>query len=401
MCAVGFALDFAAMAAMTAVPFFVFNQLGGGAQMSGLFGASQGALYTIVCLASASVVQRSRNGLDWAIGGMAGFGILVFAGAFFRSPVASGALFAAGIASLGFVWPALHSWVGAHPDPHIRARRMSWFNISWSFGFALSPLVAGPLYDVDYRFPFVLVLGLVMAIIALVRSVPHERDVHTADEAPEDVDAARIEHSEQFIPMSIAGLTVATALGSITRTIFPKRIDELVTAGQLRLLGEASPLPALTHASATKYSWLAFGLSVASACTFLILGRTKRWQHNAGLALGLQSLAALSFWFLGSTRSLCVMLLCFVTVGANIGLAFFSSLFYCVANPDHKHRRAAINEGAVGTGGLVGSLVLGYLVERFGHAAPYQCIPVTVALAVVVQLALLRAGRSRRPRSGT
>jgi predicted MFS family arabinose efflux permease len=151
----------------------------------------------------------------------------------------------------------------------------------------------------------------------------------------------------------------------------------------------------LTYASATKYSWLAFAPSFATALTFVALGRTKRWQHSFVIPVITQVLAAMSFWTLGHTRSLLMMLACFVAVGVNVGLAFFSSIFYCVSNPAHKHRRASINEGAVGFGGLVGNLVFGFLVARYGHATPYHLTPIIVTAAILLQALFIFHGRRR------
>ena len=90
-----------------------------------------------------------------------------------------------------------------------------------------------------------------------------------------------------------------------------------------------------------------------------------------------------------------VMAFCFTVVGANHGLAFFSSAYYSLANPAHKHRRASINEGAVGLGGFAGSMIFGYVVGHYAFALPFYWTPVFVGLALGVQAWLLHYGRVR------
>jgi MFS family permease len=237
--AVAFAVDFATMAAMISVPFFVFRQLGGGAAMSGSFGAAQGAFYTIVCLASAGMVQRAKNGLNWAIAGLIGLAVFISLASAFRSPLICGTLFAAGIGSVSLVWPALLSWVGAHPDPHERTRRLSFFNFSWSFGYAIGPLFAGPLCDLDYRLPYVLVLALSVMALLIVRSLPADQHTHYDDMPEEPVSPKAIRYSEAYILAGWTGVIVANALSATARSVFPKRIADLIASGQLRLLNEA------------------------------------------------------------------------------------------------------------------------------------------------------------------
>ena len=393
ICLVAFLVDFAVMVMITVLPFFVFNQIGGGAAMSGTIGGAQAACYAIVCLVSAGFASRAKNGLTWAKFGVTNFAVFSCVLPMFRSPVLCGIIATVAIGSLGLVWPALHSWVGAEHDLKVRARRMSWFNISWSSGFAVSPLIAGPLYDLDYRLPFVLLLAICLFTIALLRSIPHEKELFGA--ASQEVIDARAEHdraSEAILYSAWCACLVGGLLASVTRNVYPKRVAELVASGQLRVLFEASPADFLTSGVATKYSWLAFALGLAAAISFLVMGRTHCWRHRFRLLLCLQITAAGAFWVLGNTRSLIVMMLCFAAVGTFAGVSFFAGVYYSMADPAHKHRRAAINESAVGIGAFMGSFVFGQLAGRYGLGFPFRYTPVLIALALLVQALLFRYG---------
>ena len=388
---VGFLIDFGIMSFVVALPFYVFRTLGGGAAMSGAFGGAQGAAYAVICLVSAGFVLRAKNGLNWAITGILLTTVFICAVPFTRNVWICGALSTAGIGSLALVWPALHSYVGGEPDRVLRSRRMSAFNLSWSLGFALSPLFAGWLFERDYRLPFAVVFVMNAVVLMLLRSLPHERDHHgreTAEALEAHADADRA--SERFLYASWVATMMGNFLVQVTRTVFPKRIEDLVADGQLRFLFESWTSPVLLERAAEKFSWLAFSLSLVAALTFLVMGRRQGWRHRAGLLFTLQAFSAGAFWVLGNTHSLVVMALCFVIVGANSGFAFFSSVYYSVANWQQKHRRTAINEGAVGLGGFTGSILFGWLAGKYGIEMPFHYTPLLMGAALVLQVLLLQ-----------
>ena len=399
ICAVAFLIDFAVMVLAVALPFFVYNQLGLGAGTSGALGGAQAAAYALSCLASSGMVSRARNAMHWTFGGLVSF--LLFASLIPLYPNVwfCGVMAVASSASLGPVWPALHSWIGAEPDLVKRGRIMAIFNISWSFGFAISPLLAGPLYDMDYRWPFVLFAGTVLLALILVRTLPHEKS-HFAAPSQEMLEE-RAHHdraSESHLYATWCATLIGSLLTNVTRTVFPKRIDELVNSHQLRFLWEQEPCSFLTTGAATKYSWLAFVLALVSAGTFFWMGRSRWWHHRFSVLAGLQMLAAASFIVLGTTSSLVLMLACFVIVGANSGVSFFAAIYYSLANPEHRRRRVAINEFSIGLGGFVGSICFGSLVAKLGMAMPFYLTPGVVGLAFLVELWLIQYGaRSFQP----
>lgn len=394
-----FLLDFGIMAGMTALPFFVFNQLGGGAAMSGYLSGVQSAAYAITCLLASGWLTQVKNGLHWALFGMGVFAFSFLFMPFIRTPFLCGAVVFVAFTGLALVWPALHSWIGSEPDPIARTGHISSFNLAWSFGFSVSPFFVGPLCDWDYRLPFVLLVVLCLGVIALIRSLPHERDYFgVASAAALEERAEHDRASEAHLYYAWCATLIANGLVAATRSVYPKRIDDLVASGQLRLFFEQSPAPFLGSAPATKFSWLAGGTALAMATFFVILGRTHRWRHRFGMLLACQILSAAACYVLADTRSLAVMMVSFVILGANLGIAFFSSAYYSLANPDYKHRRASINEGAVGVGGLLGSVGFGYLAGQYGLTFPFHAAPWFIAGGLIAQMTLFRYGKNQRRR---
>ena len=87
------------------------------------------------------------------------------------------------------------------------------------------------------------------------------------------------------------------------------------------------------------------------------------------------------------------MVVCFAIIGANFGVSFFVAMFRSLAHPAHKHRRAAITEGALGAGCFAGSMAFGYFAGRYGVTAPFLYAPIFVGAGLILQVLLLRRGR--------
>ncbi len=395
----GFILDFAIMTAITVIPFYVYNQLGGTEMMSGLFGGFQSVCYATTCLVSSRFVGRTQHGLRWAYFGLTIFLVLMPLMLLSRNPWVAGGISVVAWGGMAFVWPAFYSWFGADPDAARRQKSLGWFNIAWSAGFTISPLFAGPLYDHAYWLPFVVVFAGTGVALLLVISLPRERDYFgaPAHEDPESESAIDWK-SETFLYAAWMATLVANLILGVMRSVYPKRVNDLVASGGLRIFFESHPAAFLTVDAATKYSWLAFGCSLCTALIFLYFGHSTVWRHKLGWLIGIQVAAGTAFWALATTTSLAVMLLAFALAGAALGVGFFSSVYYSVANPRLKHRRAAINEAGVGVGGFLGSVVFGYLANRHGMAFPFQWSPPFIIAAILLQFWLVRHGARRAAR---
>ena len=394
MCYAGFLLDAALSIAMTAMPFFVYTELGGDEATSGYIGGASSAAYAAACIVLTRFVSRAKNGLHWAVAGMVIFAVLFVSIVFLRQVWLCGVLCAAAFSCMSLVWPALHAWIGSDADPDRRKRHTGWFNVAWSSGMAMGPLLAGPLIDLHYTLSFGTVFVLVVISILLVVSLPHER--HHFVQASEDQLSARASHdtaSEAYLYSAWCATLTMNCLIGIARNVYPKRVEELVNSGKIRVLFEESPPEFLSSSMATQYSWLVFALSLATAVVFFYLGHSSRWRHNFAWLACVQLAAGGAFWLLGHTESLLLMMMAFGLLGAGIGMAFFSSVTYSLVNPALKHRRTTVNEAMVGVGGFMGSVVFGEAVSRAGFAGPFHWMPLAIVAAVGLQWAMLRHRR--------
>ncbi len=395
-----FLLDFSVAVGFTAMPFFVIQQLNGGAALSGTVGAVQMAVYAFACLASAAMLSRARNPLVWAVGGVLGFAVVFTLVPWVRSPGLCIVVASAPFLGLALAWPAMQAWLGLEPDPEIRARRLAGFNTATAFGFTLSPLLTGPLYDADFRLPFALLTVLSLAVAGLVLSLaPRNPRISPAprDERHHEETASR-NVTPGLLYASWAATFTANGLFAAVRSVYPLRVETLAAEGSLLFFPGIRPAFFDALGPATAYSWLAFTLSLWTVICFAIMGRTSAWQGRYALLAAGQMAAALAFVLLSCARSVTVMAACFAVVGFNYGLCFFASIYYSLAHARTRHRNAAINEGVLGAGGFAGGLAFGHLAEAIGVPAAFQYAPLLAAAAIGVQLLLLRTG-PRRPQS--
>jgi MFS family permease len=393
-----FLLDFAVSCGLVATPFFAYEHFKAGPGVTGTVGAMQMALYAVGCLVSAQFMRGGHHGVGWAFGGVTTFALL------YCLVPATGDQFTFGLVAsvpflgLALAWPAMQAWIGGEPNPEARARHLSGFNTATAFGFTLSPLVAGPLFDLDHRIPFAALAMLCTAVVALLLSLLVGTARSRDDGHNDDSDASQSSVSVDTGLLYASWCATLTANGLVTavRSVYPMRIESLSSNRELTLVGSFRPSWIESVGAATSFSWLAFLLSLGTVVCFMILGRTSSWQRRFELIVAGQVAAAVSFTLLGHARSLALQMICFVVVGANFGLCFFSSLHYSLAAATEKHRRAAINEGALGVGGFIGGVGVGYFAERSGVTHAFLWTPVAVCAAVCLQVLLLKRYRTRK-----
>ena len=388
-------LDSSMIVGVTALPFFVFDRLGGGARMSGAVMAVHALAYAACSLTSSGFVSRARNGLVWA---MVGIGLMAFVfpvAVLVRNPYVYLLISTPGYAGLALAWPALWSWLGGEPDLKVRTRRMSHYNLAWSTGLAVGPLFAGPLYLLDYRLPFLALTCLASTAGVLVATLPHEK-AHYDPPTPEAADksAANVTKSNAHLYATWLACALSIALLGASRSVFPKQVENLAEAGTLVVGLGASIDWAFVRKPEVAFSYLAFVMNASRVLVFVAMGMTKRWQHSFGVLVVCQCGAMAAFWLLGVTHSYVLMLACFALIGLSSGVVFFASAFYSLADPAKKHRRAAINESTVGIGNFSGAMGCGLLAGAYGVTTPFRWMPVVLIAGLCVQFYLLRRGRT-------
>ena len=385
-----FLLDSAAVSGLTVVPLFVVTQLRGGAGMSGAIGGLHGAAYTVVSLICARLMSQAPKGVHSVAGGILGFACLFCLAPLTWNPYLYGAVSSLGFGCVALVWPAMWAWIGSDPDPERRSRSIGLYNISWSAGVAIGPLLAGWLYAIDYRLAFFAIFILALSALLIELTVPHRKRSAVASEGtvmPQPAPYDR-ESEVRLHAAWLANFFGWTMFGA-ARSVYVKRLDILVDTDAVALLFGPLGDNAFPLTFAAAFTYLIFAASFARAAVFLLMGRFTFWRYWFTPFAAAQVLAACGLWWLAHTHSFVVMAGCFLLMGAVNGACFVASIEYSLANIGQKRGRAAAHEATVGGGNFVGAMGCGLLAVRLGVVWPFIYMPVFALIAVVAQWLLI------------
>lgn len=390
LCQVGFWVDFAIMAGIVALPFLILEHVpDGNTALSGKVFAVQMTTYTITCLLMSKIVGKSRNILSWARWGVIIFSFSYPLYPFFPNRNALYLFSSLAFIGMAMTWPAFYAWVGTETNEVKRQRNLALFNIAWSLGFTISPLVAGPLYDIDFRFPYILIFGVSILSFIFLLFIQNENNLYIQDgnlsETSKNNYVEEETNNKYLYPFWI-GVFLANLMIVIPRSTYAEHLKTLIINKELRFLFEDTINPILTGDPATKFSWPSAMMAFATAGVFLLFAWTYFWKHRISLLIISQGVCAITFFLLSETKSIFLICLSFAVIGANHGLTFFASTYYSVNNPVLRHGRASINEGLVGLGGVVGSLAFGFLVDRYGVSISYKYVTFLVVLVILAEL---------------
>ncbi len=389
LCQVGFLVDFAIMAGVVSIPFLILEHIpGGNTALSGKVFAVQMLTYTIACLLMSKIVGKSKNILSWAR-----WGVIIFAFSyplfpFFPNKNALYLLSIIAFIGMAMSWPAFYAWVGTERDENKRQRNLAFFNIAWSLGFTIGPLIAGPMYDFDFRLPYIMIFFVSILSFIFLLFIQHENTHYDVENhvSVNNNDCGEEETNKMFLYPFWVGVFLANLMVVIPRSTYAEHLKRMVENGELRFLFEKTVSSILTGDPATKFSWPSAMMAFATAGMFLLFAWTYFWKHRISLLIISQAICAITFFLLSETKSILLICLSFAIIGANHGLTFFASTYYSVNNPVLRHRRASINEGLVGLGGVVGSIIFGFLVEKYGVTISYKYISLLVAIVIFIEI---------------
>lgn len=393
-----FLLQGAMMIAMTTIPFFCFQHLGGKERAAALAYGVQTLSLGITCLISAPFVSRWRNGLIGCLIGSLGFGTFYFLASFASSVVVFCVLTGIAMSFFALAWPAMQSWLGAQPDMEKRAKSFSYFNVAIGLGLIAGPLIEGALYQVNFRAAFLAVFVFSLFAGALLVTLPSE-------DAWFGIDSRITQSGNGHLPKKNRANEIFLYCGWLTnmlgwgltgavRTVYAGQVNALVQHGRMLLFSASAPGHIFTAqqspTAAALYSGMQAMLSLGYFLAILALGRTLQWQHRFSVLIVFETALGLSIWKLADSRSLVVILACHTAMGAFAAFGYLGSQCYSAANITLKHRRIAINEGLSQSSSFALPLIFAQCAASYGIAWPFRYVWLVIAVFAVLQAASLR-----------
>lgn len=253
-----------------------------------------------------------------------------------------------GVMLSGF-WPCMQAWLGQGKDRGQLLGAVGRFNVSWSLGILVGPVLGGVLYAIDPAKGFALGAGLVGCVFFALLLVRVREETAAGGERAEITTFAA---ARRFLPVAwTANFATFFSVG-VVRSLFPKLATDLGIGPEL--LG-----------------WLLAMIGLGQVIGFLLVSRTDRWQFRLGPLVAFQALAmvGLGAFAFGSHSGLFAAGM--LTHGLLIGMTFTSSIFYSLHALGAGGKRTGIHEGIIGSGVFVGPLVGGLVAEYVGARAPY------------------------------
>jgi MFS family permease len=315
-------------------------------------------IVTMVCYVAMNLVlariasaQSARKMLYVGLGGMTG---VALAAALVPSPGWMFPLLAAlGILTSFFFAPFQMVMHSSRPRPV--GESVAFYNVAWSTGYAVGPLVAGLIMWLPSREgSYAAGAAASMTAMALLYIALRQKSGESAEHAGDVPDPQVNSHGRTFY--LFVGLASILIQGYAFNTLF-------------------FVLPKLSIArgfSAFQLGAADFAASAVQIGVTLLVLRSRKWLYRPEITVFAAALGAGAFVLAAMGTSYVALFIACMMLGSAGGVNYFTSVFY--ANNDARRSRAvSLNEATVGFGAIMGP-VMGALLGGFGETlslAPY------------------------------
>lgn len=308
--------------------------------------------------------------MGWALGRTELFFVLSFAGFAFCSSLA---------------WPGIEVALVEGRSIGRVAQNISYYNLTWSFGSALSFLLATPLMTLlGLKALLLLPAILYLLNLFLLRWLfpkdiaPEKEGEETPDEIAEGgrIEAERKTHSaEERRAFRMLGW-VANPFAVVALNVFISSTPAIQTRLHIPL----------AIASVWCSLWLFF-----RTLSFELIRRWTWWHYRWGFLVFVFFVMMASFAAETLAPNLAVLAAAQAVFGLSLGLLYQSSLFYSLADSEAAGEHGGVHECVIGLGNMSGNLVLylGSLWFASSVQFPIYCV---LGFMAVGWLALWRIG---------
>ncbi len=268
------------------------------------------------------------------------------------------------------IWPTMEAWIAEIETEEPLNKKVGLFNVSWSGGMVIGPLLGGILFEIKPRLPFYFALAISVFIFLILlwrtsvigSTIKSTTSFHTNSLSEE----ASIRSSLYTTLSRIAAFTTALSVGTI-RYIFPRLGTQL-------------------GISPSFLGFLMLVFSFSQMLTFYILGIIHRWHYRILPLIFFQLVVLIGLVIVYMTCSFPLFFLAFIFIGIGMGMVISSSLFYSINALDQRGPRSAIHETIFGSGLFVGSLMGGVIAQKFSLRAPYLVVAVIILAGILIQV---------------
>ena len=276
-----------------------------------------------------------------------------------------------------FFWPPLMGWLSTGIEGPDLNRAMGRFNLCWSIGGIVGPVLAGYLAPHDPRLPVV-----AAGLLYLMAATYILGALFCFDQLGRDDDAHR---------RAVERRGSVTSVSEGTPLRFPAWGGVFAAYVVLGLIINVFPLAAEDQLGLSKPSvgLLLFGRALATTIALLTFGRTTAWHNRGGqLVIGLLAFAFVVF-LLPTAGSVLLIGLLLLLVGVLSAQSYANSLFHGISGSRNRAARMAIHESLLSAGLICGGACGGILYQHSGYATACRAAAAILVLIAIVALGFL------------
>ena len=359
--------------------FYMRDRLAAGAAAIGLASATFNALYFVGCFVLRPVGLRMVPRYSLVVSSIVSVVLLLM---LLKAASISTVILLYGAVgfTLALFWPPIMGWLSTALDGRELNRRISHFNLSWSAGVIVGPLVAG--FLAQWRLEAPLITGTVLigvvGVAVLFASIflsEIRADTHR-DRRAVPADAQDTSTPLRY-PAWIGLVSSYVVLGALM-VIVPLHARDKIGLAE----------------GAVGILFLSRGL--AASIGFWLLGVWAGWHGRPALLVVAQLAMFPLLIALTGAGSLLTYAISLPLVGLAVAANYTFSVYYGAAGARDRTFRMAIHEALLTVGSVFGALMGGRLYEAYGARFAYLGAMIVVAVAVVLQLVIIaKAARSR------
>lgn len=341
----------------------------------GLLGAVSAFCYSVMCPLAGAASDRFGRRLSTCIAGL-GLMLAYFLASRARSVEQLMGLTVLSGTSAAFFWPAAQAWIADLGGRGRKAlgRNLGLFNIVWSTGLTVGPVVTGYLWAFGrasgrgQQIAFVTIAALALGLVGLMLAI--RRHGSSTEDNGEQRDDTPHPSTSVYLRAAWVGVFAGWFGGGIIASLFPKLGEHLGYDERMRGL-------------------LCSSYHVGQVAMFTLTRFSLRWQYRRWpiVAAELAGAAALASILLA--RGPAMFAAAFFVTGLAAGAPYAASLFYSLhGRTEGQGFRTGIHEAILASGVFLGPLIGGYLAQHLSLRAPFVLAAAVLVVAVAVQMAI-------------
>jgi DHA1 family multidrug resistance protein-like MFS transporter len=292
--------------------------------------------------------------------------------------------------SMAFFWPVLEAWLSDEGGSEEVGKGLGGFNVSWSAGGCLGPLMGGMLYTISSSLALLLA-GSGAALVAYIAY--HHKSVATMIRSV----SARKTDSHQMAGLIAEPVDTPIKVSqSLLYAIWMANFTSWFAMSEIRIL-----FPKLGLDVLGMQPWmigvLIFALGFSLTVTFYLMGVSRSWRSSPRPLIFAQILIIVFLLMMTVSTSAVTLGFVLCGLGVGFGIAYSYSLYYSVIGSLDKGVASGRHEMVLGVGAVLGPLMGGSVTELFRtQRAPYVLGAILVFLSLAAQLRIFSTSRAEQ-----